>query len=296
MGGSAGAPEEEPPPRVKERFVTIELPRVGTRPLTPNEDGGVDWGELTELSDVETCVIERRDLYAVFEPYEPLEKAICVTTEAGELPALRVPGFSDLTITVSRDGYLPAALTHRVEGSDVLTPNELLDTALLLFQEDRVGLFERSLDGSGAVPVRDRAFLMLESVVYSRAFAIAPGPLALGGGTTAFQLGKGLHSKLQGLERETSGTVSYDQTPEFLQLPGDLYRVDVSLPGAECEPFAQPLRTTYWGLSTGEIERFELRTLSGHVTSLLVMCVCAPPSPTAVLVEPASCTYEEPDE
>jgi hypothetical protein len=99
--------------------VTIELPRVVSLSVTEETAAGTTVGDPVDIDSAQTCVIERRDAYALFEDYEPLDEPICVETPAGETALLSgVPAHSDLTITVSKEGFLPSVLSHRVEAQD----------------------------------------------------------------------------------------------------------------------------------------------------------------------------------
>ncbi len=142
--------------RVKPRLVTIELPRVVHRTLEEAEDGSVAWSAPEEIDDAITCVIERRDAYSPFEPFDAIVPPICVTTPAGELPRLsEVPADSDLTVTVSKDGYLPAVRSLRVESGDVFLPSSLPLELTVLFERAQADLFLPVPGHAGPATSRD---------------------------------------------------------------------------------------------------------------------------------------------
>jgi hypothetical protein len=266
------------------------------RTLTEDDAGGYILSDPVPIDKARTCIIERRDAYAVFEEYEALDEPICVETPAGEVVEIDgVPAYSDLTITVNKEGYLPTLITHRVEGRSILLPSQGQTGVTVLFEKEQASLFERPLDEAAMTNEKDKSFLSVEFNVYSGVFSLDDERHSLGRTTWGFQVARGARAELAGAASAWQGTIDYDQNPELRHLPADLYRVQASYPGASCEAMGLPLNYTIWGLPLAESEQFEVRTLPGHVTSFVGQCVCAPPpSETAVLVDPATCSYEEP--
>jgi hypothetical protein len=275
--------------------IPIELPRVVERSLSLDEDGKVALGEPVDIDGAETCIIARRDINAVLEPYQELDEPICVTTKAGEI--VKTPGafpYSDMTITVSREGYLPVVLTHRVTTASFVDSSFLREAVTVLFERGQAELFE-SPPGVDPTDAEQSAFVSVEFHVATGTDVTEDINLSLEKTSRRFPLASGAHVDFLDGEGQPVGSAKYDRSPLLLRLPPDFYRVQTSHPGAVCDALLVSKSFSIWGLPTGESEEIELRTLPGHVTHLVGRCACRlPPSETAALTDPSSCTYEEP--
>ncbi len=295
MEAAVDASVELAAPRVKPRLVTIELPMVMHRSVELGEDGLYDWGPLEPLDEVTTCVIERRGAYAIFEPYEPLDEPICTTTGERENAVLSVPPNSDLTITISKQGYLPAAVTQRVETEDILAgaPSEQV-AVNVLFEPEQAELFSTP-NGTGS-DNDSSGFLTVEYAMYPVGFDGPGSSGQLMGSVSAFWMKVAQGGQLA-LSTEPAGTsweAEMPRTQLLLDVPTGIYRAQADHSRANCEPLGIPIESTYWGLTTDAPGQIELRVLPGHVTSMFALCLCFAPSPDAVSLDAPSCTFEIP--
>lgn len=297
--------EMQEPEVPKPGTVSIEVPVVVHRSVEQGPDGDFEWGETEPIDDAETCVIERRDAYAIFEPYEPLDDPICVTTPAGGTPRLSgIPANSDLTITVSKDGYFPVAYTLRVEASDTLLDPDLSAYRTVLFDRDQADLFMPTPEADGEEQRDDdeRGRLAIEvsmlpvvpgdpgsipSVPGDQEQAFADVP------TNFFRLAKDADLSLK-LEQD-GPTLQFDFEGNQLMLDvvAGTYRVLATHPRAPCEPLGTPFAYTLWGLGTDTFSELEVRVLPGHVSVLLPLCLCIPATTSHVYVDAPTCTFEE---
>jgi hypothetical protein len=297
-GKTPGMPDTaDPTGRVKPRLVSVEMPPVVHRQHEIGADGELRWLEPEPLEDVETCAIERRDAYAVFQPYEPLEPPICVTAPAGKYVTLAgLPANSDLTITVSKPDYLPIAMSYRVEAEDVAIAaafRAFMVTTLL--EEGEADLFApaEALEGrSEGAP----GMLVFEPVT-SLLVPHAPYPP----GATLFDYGSDwlpaddLTLTLVPEQEDDGATWDIGGRPVLAGLDAGIYRARFEQQRMYCEPRGSTFGYTGFGLSTDVIGELELRVLPEHVTSGGVVCSCFPPSPDAVLLDAARCEFATPD-
>jgi hypothetical protein len=292
--GGDGAKEEEYPPGFNEH-IPVEFPRVVGRSLTLGEDGKYVLGEAVDIDGAQTCVIARRDSDAVFEPYEDLEEPLCVTTRAGEtIQSTGIFPYSDVVVTVSKDGYLPVVFTHRVGSFSYIDPVFAREAVTVLFERGQKDLFEPLANATSASPdEEDAAFVTMEFNVITGTTLSEDVELSLTMSSQRLPLASGVEAEFVGSDGFSAKTPEYDRSPVLVRLVADHYRVKTSHPSAVCDamsvgPFS------VWGLRTGNSQEIELLTLPGHVTHLVGRCACAFPSETAVLIDPPSCTYEEP--
>jgi hypothetical protein len=284
-------------PRVKPRLVTIELPRVVHRALEEQEDGSFLWGVPEPIDGVKTCATERRDVYSPFAPYEPIEPPICVTTRADELPSLSgLPPNSDLTIIVSKRGYLPSVKSFRVEAQDVPVPSLLPDLLSVLFKPNQEQLFAPLPDSPNSSGEGPTGFIALDT----RMLVIFPHPPAVEGQALSS------YGSDTGLARDGQLKLTADELPNpskldiegrtmLYEVPAATYSLGIQHPRTFCETLGYIYGYSASGLSTDAPEEVELRVLPGHVTFGGFLCMCLPPSLSQVLLEPASCTFMEPD-
>lgn len=299
-GGAGGEEsEEEYPPGFNEN-IPVQFPRVVGRSLTLDEDGRYVLGEPVDIDGAETCIIARRDSDAVLEPYEDLEEPLCVTTKAGEtVQSTGIYPYSDVVVTVSKDGYLPVVFTHRVGSTSYIDPAFAREAVIVLFERGQKDLFEPAATTSGSAPSENEspeeetAFVTLEFNVITGTTLSEDVEFSLTMTSERLPLTSGVEAEFLGSEGFSAKAPEYDRSPVLVRLVADHYRVRTSHPSAVCDamgvgPFFG------WGLRTGKSQEIELLTLPGHVTHLVGRCACAFPSETAVLVDPPSCTYEEP--
>jgi hypothetical protein len=316
-GSDAGAGLIEASPH----FVAMELPPVVGRSVEVRQDGSVVWGEVEPLDEVTSCIIERRDAYAVFQPYEPLDEPLCVTTAAQEFAYFdQVPENSDLTLTLSKPGYLPQVLSQRVETWDVTVHSDVRNFLVLVLLEEQQAqlLGPRSSsdldDGLGepdttneAIPSDDRGLLMVQGwMSLLAAFPPAteslfssfrdPGvyPVEKSALTVSALRGDGGPDDGDPPAFERTAELELDGAPLLMDVPATTYRTHLDHPRSACEPMGLPYALFFSGLGTGMAGELEARVLPGHVTGANYVCLCARTSQQAQLVDPGQCLFEEP--
>jgi hypothetical protein len=118
MDDAGASPRETTRPdagrRAKLRTVPIDLATIATRDVTRGENGKAVYGEIQPLDGADACIVQRRDAFHSFEPFEPLDPPVCVKSMAGRPVRIEnAPGNSDLVITVEHEGMQPWVLTSR---------------------------------------------------------------------------------------------------------------------------------------------------------------------------------------
>jgi hypothetical protein len=260
---------------------------------------------MLPLSDVESCVIERRDAFASFAPYEPLDEPLCVTTSDNEIPTLSgIPANSDLTITVSKPGYLPAVMSHRVLNTDLLYDVNVSFLATVLLTEQQGELFVPALeptDSSASAGKTnagqkntERGWMTIEVSIQQLGFSSpTSGGESLSTGLPVFLAAHDANVSLSSELDATTQDFVLSGTQHLLELPAAIYRAQVTHPrAAPCEPLGLPVSSLMWGLSTDTAGEIELRVLPGHVSALSSVCACAPPSLDSVVVDGPACLFE----
>jgi len=307
-GSEAGAALPPAPPR----YVAMELPPVVGRSVEV-QDGTVVWGEVEPLDEVTSCIIERRDAYAVFQPYEPLDEPLCVTTSAEELAYFdQVPENSDLTITVSKPGYLPQVLSQRVETWDVRVHSDVRSFLVsVLLQEEQAQLLgarplgdlgDTSADpdasgGRGQLLVQGWMVLLAEFPPSTESLFSSfrdPGvyPVEKSALTVSALQDDGAPDDPPVFDQLAE--LELDGAPLFMDVPATTYRTHLDHPRSSCEPMGLPYALFFSGLGTGMAGELEVRVLPGHVTSTTYACLCARTSQEAEVVNPGQCLFEEP--
>ncbi len=287
---AGGAPGDEPP------TVSIELPVVVSRSVERDEAGKLLLGDPEPIDEAVTCVTERRDAFAIFEPYEPLDDPICVTTPKGEVPHLsEVPANSDLTLTISKQGYLPVAQTLRVEDFDLLMRPDYDFMRTVLFDGDQADWFVPAPGETGNEEPDDTWGRLTLEVGMVGLFSNPPGDpgqfVSLVGST--FFVARDLDVSITGENSGSTADFDFEGSPLLASTRAGTYRALAIHPRAPCDPFGTPYAYTPWGLGTDAFGELELRILPGHVTTLFSMCVCLPPSKNAVALDVPSCSFEE---
>jgi hypothetical protein len=279
--------------RVKERLVAIELPPVARRTVRPGPDGEFVYGEFELLDGATSCIVRRRKAFATFQPFEELAPAdqICKTTGAGDVVRLEgVPASSDLVISVTKDGFLPASLTFRVETLDVAVPPYFGSVRTPLFEPGQTDPWLEPSTGEGETGT---AMLSATMVVYSANEGANEG-IGYDGIVPTWATTEGAHLTLT-LEGATNATpIELDtlaERPLFLELPAGSYRVHATHPRARCEPVAGGGYTP-WGLLADGPNEHELPVLEGHAADLHLACWCFPKA-DQVLLDFPSCTVED---
>ena len=281
--------------RVNERKVAIDLIRFATRDVTEGPDGEPAFGELEPLDGADVCIVQRREAFAVFKPFEPVEPPICTKSVAGEIARIEgAPANSDLLITVSYPGLRPSVLTSRTGDVDVPEPAPALNYSIPLLKK---GVFDRWLEpepapapGQGLVIVA--AATSADPALVPSSAAFEPVELLLGTtipgnrGTTEVDFtirpaGAATAIELRSLERF-----------RFMSLPAGSARCGYSTDNEHlaCHPTGMVIPGTgeLFGLPA-DLDALELPVLAGHDHWLGVDCTCLPGPHDGDLIDLASC-------
>jgi hypothetical protein len=287
--------------RVEPRTVAIELPAIGWQSFGPKAGGKFDYGTIEPLDGVQACVTMRRDVFATFQQFSPLPKSICVTNEAGKVVRIEgVPAYSDLIVTITKEGFLPGSVTHRVEGLDVPVPS--WGTSGLYILLVKAGQEDPWIDApkrpaADALPVVAQVF----NGWSGPATAHVSGTVMLGLSavvpTVASATGASVTITREGDATDAPITLSTSaDRPRFVALTGGLYRVQVTHPRAMgCEAWGWESHFSVYGFTADGPGVVELPVLAGHATAAVVQCFCAPSRAGEDVADLASCTFESKD-
>ncbi len=283
------------------QLVSIDMPKIVARSVELDGDGSFVWGEPEPIDGAEVCAIERRAAFGVYEPYEPLDPPICVTSQAGERPLLSgLPAHSDFTITITKDGYVPTATTQRVEGADLLPADDVLLLQMLLFTEEQASHFApppEPIDAPNALDA-DRGLLAVEYsmlVLGSQAPGEERGQLLSGPAPAWFFLAEDGQLALNVEPDGDALELSVPANQLLFEVPPGLYRAKVSHARVSyCEALGAPFAYSFFGLTTAEPGELEVRVLPGHFTLLEPLCFCVSPVPGDVPIDASSCVFADP--
>lgn len=276
--------------RVKPRTVNFEIFKTGERVLEKAADGSFQYGALTDIGGVLACVAQRRDAFAHFQDFVPLEEPICTTSVEGELVRFEhVPASSDLILTFTKDGYEPVTLTFRTDEYDVSAPLWAASVSLPFWRD---GTAEPWLEaeparvaGNGAVVIWATAFWSGEGTVQGEEqLATLPLPNATfsEGVTVAIEDA----NQLSVVELRT-----LRERPLWVSLPAGRYRFRFSHPRMKVRPAGATIQFMAAGLPTDQQDTIEVPVLAGHNAVAYVDAFCAPPWGHGVGAEDlATCT------
>jgi hypothetical protein len=276
--------------RVKLRTVVVNLPPIATRTISAGPDGAPVYGEIVPLDGAKACIVQRREAFAVFEPFEELDEPVCATSVAGQVVRIvGVPANSDLLISIEHEGKRPLALANRSGDGELISGWLPVFSLIMLEQgasdawlepatpaaEDHgtvaVGASSWWIEGSGqaeadVVAARDVFFGITKS------FALIDQGVDL----TVTPSGGGDPIALQSLDRF-----------QFLSLPAGSARIEYSTDNRHlsCGGAAEKL-----GLTAGQ-GILELPVLPGHDSAGGPLCECRGDSNEDELLDLAACSF-----
>jgi hypothetical protein len=281
--------------RVKERTVSIELFPIAHRELIEGADGAVSFAPFTPIGGARVCLARRRAAFALFERFEEVapDERICATSE--EEKAVRLSGLpanSDLVLTVTKEGYVPATFTFRTDEHDVELPQFWSAYMTMMRLENR----DRWLEPE-PVPHADDSRVGI-AVNFGAIFY--PGeipPLGAEQAAAVAQVGF-THSEGATVRIEPTGSseefvvMTRRERPAFVSLPEGSYRVIADDPRAgACIPISVGDRFLPWGLPADQPNVLELPALAGHTAVAAFYCPCDY-GPDERLVDLATCAVE----
>jgi hypothetical protein len=288
-GGDAGAAR-----RGGERTVGIGVLRVGERVLKRAADGSVRYAEVTLVGGVEVCVALRREAFASFKPFAPLEpEAICAVNTAGETAYLDgVPANSDLIITYTKSGYTPTVTTFRTDEFDVAVPS----------WADNGAYFVPLVREHAADPWLEPAPVPGDADGLVAIWVTGNGDWGHGEGAAQFAAdpdpGASQAEAVVEIEDGAGAFVAEFQMlrdrPRFVPLREGVYALRFSHRTMELVPFGVQEQFMIMGLPTADYRTVEVPVLAGRLTLATIELYCPLPSDGRKFVDLPTCTLGEP--
>lgn len=278
--------------RTLERTVRIGLLRVAERTLQREPDGSVTYPDAIPLGDVEVCVAERRDAYAIMAPFTALDEPNCKLNAPDETVFLEdVQANSDLIVTFTKADYEPVITTFRTDEHDVAVP----------FWADNMAYFVPLVREHAADP-----FIEPEPAGEDGDGLLAIWVLVNG------DWGHGESGRLFGSEddpgvaqaedvrveisdeggRQVAELSTRRDRPLFVRLPEGAYALRFSHPLMEVVPFGVQEQFMITGLPTSVYDTVEVPVRAGRLTLAAVETYCPLPTDARVFEDLATCTLE----
>lgn len=272
--------------RVKERLVSLDLSPIATREVSNGADGNPVFGKVQPLDGAKVCVKQRREAFAVFEPFEELKPPRCAKSAAGRAVHIEnVPAKSDLIVTVEYEGLRPVALNEQTsdyDGSGGWPP----PFSVILLKPGAIDPWLESAPADG----EDSAHVMFGAAIWWT----GPGqakPEVLPVHDVFFGSASGwdflpnvseLIKPASGAPIETKSTSRF----RFTSLPAGSARVNISnTHGLNC------VAPAGFGLSAATDGTLELPVIPGHDHYLGWLCGCAGASDSAELIDLRTCAF-----
>jgi hypothetical protein len=284
---AAAATSPDAGKRVKPRLVGIDLNPIAGREVTTGPDGEPVFGPVQPLDGAKICVVQRRDAFQVFQPFEKVEPPICGTSVAGQnVHVSDAPANSDLVLTIEHEGYRGLVVTARTGDNDTPAGWPQFFSVILL----RPGALAPWIEG-GSPGASDEATVLVGAGSWWTGPGVAKPNVLAGGdvffseGADGFAVAPGLHAVIE----PTGGGMTIETTTisrfRVFSLPLGSARVQIGTdnPHLGCSP------TPYAGLSTADTDSLEVPVLSGHEHWAGMLCSCGGDSANDELLDLPTC-------